>query len=647
MAQVCYNTLAKLDSRPHPWDNQKHMAADRLSDDLAIQSPFTLALERYRKVFFALLVLPYLAAFNGQWRIGLDSAIYRGLAESLSEGRGYSFGGIAQHQVYPGLPALLAGIDRATGSRLVVPLLLMTAAALLTLALVYHLLLRHVPRWVAVVVTCGVAMNTQFVQQSQELMTDTPFLLGMTAALFGWELLRSADSRWGIARAMVVLLLGLALAASMRPTFWVLAIAWAGVCGWRVVRHRDQRAALALASLVAVWLLVVSVDPRFTGMNVFKGRYEAEAFSRLQEASSALQENWREVLGGRFTEAFFNQPLYPFAQVFTAFLLVGSALMLRRQPLWGLPVFLIFAVTLLMSDVPRYYMMVLPFVWLGYVLVLCELVRRLPRRWATGVLFTAFSLANFLNLAGVGKLILEQHNHDFLKHYKDGSYVQVVALAGMIREHVKPDEGVIGPYSSILTYLSGRVVLGGRELLSLQPVSQYPRLVASVKPAYLVGPNTLYKKKDGPMYRVLDRGIVLPGRLVAGSHDLWIAEALVTVPAGDWRELPDALERKAIAATQPAPGKRVSVARKKPSGAKTRAAVARQKKHKPVKLFQSKPPFPLLDAYIDKKLRKRPTSSAARPAVRTPKKPVRPGAASIGSRILFPTPPRFLSMKNL
>jgi len=48
--------------------------------------------------------------------MGLDSSIYRGLARSLASGQGYHFGEFGTHQIYPGLPVLLAGSRRSSAS---------------------------------------------------------------------------------------------------------------------------------------------------------------------------------------------------------------------------------------------------------------------------------------------------------------------------------------------------------------------------------------------------------------------------------------------------------------------------------------------------------------------------------------------------
>src|SRR3954454_6363479 len=106
-----------------------------------------------RKLAILASLIPIIVSFNGRWRMGLDSSIYRGLARSLASGNGYHFGDFGTHQVYPGLPMLLAGITKVFGEhvfRPVVPLVLMVAMALLTLLLVYHLIARNYQQWIAI-----------------------------------------------------------------------------------------------------------------------------------------------------------------------------------------------------------------------------------------------------------------------------------------------------------------------------------------------------------------------------------------------------------------------------------------------------------------------------------------------------------------
>src|SRR2546423_2494603 len=122
-----------------------------------------------RKLAIAASLIPIIISFNGRWRMGLDSSIYRGLARSVASGNGYRFGDFGTHQVYPGLPMLLAGITKVFGEhvfRPIVPLLLMVGMALLTLVLVYRLIERNYPKWIAICVVVGMATNSWFVRLS-------------------------------------------------------------------------------------------------------------------------------------------------------------------------------------------------------------------------------------------------------------------------------------------------------------------------------------------------------------------------------------------------------------------------------------------------------------------------------------------------
>src|SRR5450432_3431 len=120
----------------------------------SLQNRVTDAIDRHRKILVALL---YIFSFNGKWRLGLDSAIYRGLALNIASGKGYTFGDWAPKQVYPGLPYTFAAIEYFLGpkdrtpslaeqNRLLGPsaatsvsVLFIFAAAILTMIVVYHM----------------------------------------------------------------------------------------------------------------------------------------------------------------------------------------------------------------------------------------------------------------------------------------------------------------------------------------------------------------------------------------------------------------------------------------------------------------------------------------------------------------------------
>src|SRR5262249_8610616 len=83
---------------------------------------------RRKKLCLLACLIPIIISFNGRWRMGLDSSIYRGLARSIATGNGYHFGEFGTHQIYPGLPVLLAGLTKLFGEhvfRPIAPLVLM------------------------------------------------------------------------------------------------------------------------------------------------------------------------------------------------------------------------------------------------------------------------------------------------------------------------------------------------------------------------------------------------------------------------------------------------------------------------------------------------------------------------------------------
>ena len=189
---------------------------------------------KLRWPIFALLVFILLAAHNGYWRIGRDSALYRSVADNLASGRGYTFRGQREHHIYPGLPYLLAGIDKVFGRQSPMhpraALLVMMTMGMLTLVVVYYLVSTYFPPWIAVAVTTGVGINHEFIQQTNELMTDLPFLLGVCTTLLGIARLPKTKNNLQRTIFAALILVGAIVTVAMRPTFWALLLAWVGAC---------------------------------------------------------------------------------------------------------------------------------------------------------------------------------------------------------------------------------------------------------------------------------------------------------------------------------------------------------------------------------------------------------------------------------
>ena len=497
-------------------------------------------LMRWRWTLVAGWLLVNALAFNGLWRVGLDSAQYRHVARSLAAGQGYTILGEPQRQVYPGLPLLLAGLDRAGFGEAAWPgVLVMLGCAAATLGLVYALIRRLWPPWAATVVTAGVAFNGAFVKFSHELLTDIPFLLGVVLSLWGWEAL-SDRGRGKKLLAGAALLGGLGLAASMRPTFWVLAAALLLTCvGGLLVRGFPGAArrlapaswddggvdgarpwqfyAVCLGVVVLVAAVFLLLDPRTRQFNPLGGGYEAEVSGRLLDVGQRLRETpkklW-EMLQDNLESLFFAEQVTGLNVVLVAALLAGAWLVSRRRPLWGVLVATLLLTLYVASTVPRYYLMILPVLWAGWVSGVLWAARRLFAHPNNRGIFTGVTLG-LVFAANVGhcvKLVVEQRSRPFLHWYEHGLYEPVAATADVLRRDTRPDQTTIGPFAPVMSYLSDRRVLGRRELRidEAKGMAARAQVVRDSGAAWMVFPHTVYEKKDKPLYRLARIGVVAP-----------------------------------------------------------------------------------------------------------------------------------------
>src|ERR1700754_4221421 len=138
--------------------------------------------DRYRWLVLGVLLLAYLAGFNGQWRPEPDSALYLSLGRDVAGGLGYTYHGQPHHFAYPGWRWMLAGIFRVFGGHAIFvahgAIFLMGLASL---ALMYRLALLHAGRPMAVMMTVGLGISHTFYRYCFELRSDMPFMLGVMA----------------------------------------------------------------------------------------------------------------------------------------------------------------------------------------------------------------------------------------------------------------------------------------------------------------------------------------------------------------------------------------------------------------------------------------------------------------------------------
>jgi hypothetical protein len=495
-----------------------------------------------RPYYFACILIIHLLAFNGQWRVSRDGALYRGIAENLVSTGKYQFRGQRETQVYPGLPLMLAGLQKLEAPKNlvkyrfepVVPLIVMTVMGLLTLVLVYRLIALHYPAWIATAVTCGVGINPKYLGHCQSLLTDVPFLLGVCAAILGHERNQLAQRPAQRVWALVLMTGGIILAAAMRPTFWALALAWIAAALWHIGRGFLRRtpgiikpAVISLAVLIALGALWMGLNKKTRGVNPLRGKYEAVAWQRLEEVDQA---RWgvrlHRMLDDHVPDAFFGLELIPYFNIVLSVLIFGGAVALfRRHPLWGLYSLITIVMTLFLGSVPRYYLMMLPFMLLGWALLLQFVADRIPasipgHRWAPALLmFVGLNVVTVPCLVKSFQFLMEQHGYTavgpekftkqpFYRVNRDGDMYPVIKLSEVVRKKVRRGQKVIGPEPRILSYLSGRSTFLMSEIIGKRVRRTTAERIRRKGFQWIVYPTAIYRERDEVTWDLLRKGVI-------------------------------------------------------------------------------------------------------------------------------------------
>jgi len=434
--------------------------------------------DRYRWWFLGVMILFYLAAFNGQWRLEPDSALYLTIGRNLAEGHGYIYHGQINQVAYPGLPYLWAGVFKLFGTHHLWPAqAVMLLIGFVSLGLWYRLVWLHAGRAMAVLMTCMVGMTETVFRYAFELRNDLPFLAGVMAFLAGYEGLRQQNERRVMPTMVNVFLLvaGLAMAVVMRPAMWALLGAVLLTAIWAILRQRQCRIRRVMVLLLAVGIVAAFylLDPRrHTGSGAM-GAYEESlvesATDRLMPTlQSAIGENLPKFFSTLVTDAAFGTSLgAKWLNVAVSLAVIGAGIaLMKRRPLWGLLVVLTVAMIVLVPrPQARYLLAVLPLLAYGWWRMIVWLERKLPRPWGAVVFGLLLALWVVPNLAKVVEMVYEQRQVPFLAHYKNGQFLHVGELADAVRQNVSEPMPVVAPMrmGRILTYLSHRRVVEAKE----------------------------------------------------------------------------------------------------------------------------------------------------------------------------------------
>ena len=499
-------------------------AAERASDQLLRW------VDRTRWWWLAGVALLYGLGFNGQWRIGSDSALYLELARNVHAELGYTYHGEAQTMVGPALPHVIAGLWKVTvPGDMVIVNAAMCVAILLGLALVYRLMRLHTDRATAVLVVVLTGLAETVFRYAFQVLTEPLFFLGVMAVLAGYEgLVQARRGRGAMVADGVLLMLGVTLAHLTRPVSWVLIGALGAAIGWSLVRRRQWGVHLLMAgSIVIAIAAATTLHPRKPGGE--PGRTYESGVSEILMGSGHLRRVMVEFVPhyfeGEAAKGMVGTELAPGVNTLIGLVvLAGSVVLLRRRMLWGAWTGLTIAMMFAITPNQRYFLPILPLLIFAIWEMLRWMNHRLREPWAGWCFAASLLVLVAPNLFGSIDYMINQRRTPFLAHYKHGRYVGMeAAVEDLAARHMdKADTLLIAEAGRLLSYWSGkRVVAASRfrhaqfepptieaaHVLLLKPVRE-GTLAALAEQGWRVGPSVWeWEDADGETWTLhwLDR----------------------------------------------------------------------------------------------------------------------------------------------
>jgi hypothetical protein len=448
--------------------------------------------DRYRHWLFLLVAAFYLAAFNGQWRMEPDAALYLSIGRNLARGQGFTYLGQPNHLAYPGWPGLIAITFKLFGTRSLVPVhVLMLLMAWAALGLTYRLFRLHAGRPTAVAVTVGLGLTKTFFCYGFELWSDMPFTVGVMAFLAGYEaVIRRAEARLPSVAAAdeseraappgvhvydwLLLAGGLAMAIVMRPTMWPLLAAIFLTILYRAIRQQMRWPTLLIAAalLIAFAAVVMMMDPRRSAAHAhFSDVYERAMLMRFTAGPpGALRQtiltNADELLRRAASDALVELRVGSLNMVLGLVVLGLGVSLFRYRPLWGLWFCLLMVALMATNPIVRYFLPVIPLLVYAWWRAIVAANHRLPQPWGNLVFAALLVCGTAVNGSKVIGVIVQQQRRPFLSSYDRSTYAAIPQVVRQLRTAVPANAVVFAraPYGRVTSYLSERTVVGTREL---------------------------------------------------------------------------------------------------------------------------------------------------------------------------------------
>lgn len=495
------------------------------------EQPWLNWIDRHRRWVGLAIVCLTLAGFNGQYRIGPDSAMYICTGRAMSRGLGYTYNGQTNTVAYPGLPLLVRACYTLSPSQgLLLTLVLMLGFGLAYPVFTYFFFLQHAGRAVAVSMTGLVAVSYNFYRQSFEILTDLPFALGVMIVLLAYEQIikkhpcieascigptthhqqhslrgtqlhhhptRKINTAYWMPWLMMVM--GLILATLMRPTVITLILAIFLAALWSLVRKQSRGTHLWLAGIAIIVLTFFYLfDPRsHIGAYLENRTYEAGLVSLCTTSTltRSLTQFVPMFLESIAAETMIGIELGPgINTLFAIFLLMTGFFLFTIRPFWGGLIACTVVMMLIFSPHPRYFLPIQPLLLYGLWLGTTHLAARFSPSFGGWVIGLTLALLIGPNAAKVGKFIARQHMSPFYAHYKNGRYASLPRLGETLNQLVPQDAMILAKFGSELSFVSDRRVYTASELAKHKTDSQVYQLLIGEKSIFVVQPPDLLLK---------------------------------------------------------------------------------------------------------------------------------------------------------
>lgn len=412
-----------------------------------------------------------LVGFNGQWRIGPDSAIHVTAARNLAEGSGLTHLTGLEKTIRPGLALVTAATFKLFGVDQFFAIdSLILLCALAVLVLTYWVVRLRFDRPTAMLIVCMLAVNETFYRYGYQVLTDMPFLFGLMLMLLGLELYHRAGALRPVGMALI--LISVPMMAAFRSVVVIVLIAGLLSVAYRIKTDKDNRrkyliaTGLAAVALVAIgWLMGGRTLLRDTGKALsLVGDDLGGTLGRVftDNGPALFTEHLPESLFGVDLGPWVGTPLGIIAIV------MGIALF-KTRPIWGLLVGVFVVQWLLLITTGRYPLVIMPLLALGWWrLGLWVEGRGKPgaTRWAlVGLMVLWFGP----NIVKIGTFIVEQRARPFLASYEDGRYVALQAVAHVLTDVVQDGDVIIADNAPQLIYYTRLPIYGPATLPTYGP----------------------------------------------------------------------------------------------------------------------------------------------------------------------------------